>query len=375
MPGIKLEKNATRYFHSYRDDDAFHAEIIMNTRDAMVFGEIKSLPQSKEEIEIVLKEFVDIFTKKYGAKSVLTISLALHDKIPGDILKPGKCDARYISAEDTKAAIKTIREKQHVIIQLEKFKTGEYKFLTKEDLQLRTAEINEFKIKYASFIDETKIKRGQYSKTAEDEKLNNPYVEHYAIEHNGKIIACVMHVMHGDYTYDADFIVHPDYRSKDANHPNGVGQALSVKVYEDMKVKWPNIKGSWLIAGGYGTLDVGAHLYDHVFPTEYLKEKPQLQKQLGFFLMFGGPGQEFFMAANRDPQTSFVLNEEHDVNAALEILKQSKEPALAAKQPEPPQQIPQSEKVVGISIFTNLDKSPKETRIQQEQKTLGFGNN
>lgn len=358
-PAVKLEEtSSTQYFRIYNDDQGFRAEIIMNLRDAMTFGDIQSLPESEERIEASVKQFVDIFTKQYGGKAVITVAEELLGKLPESLLKPGEFDGRYITTGAAEISLQRVCEKKHVANQLEKFKTNEFKFLTREDLKTRTAELSEFKIKYASFIDETKIKRGQYSKKAEDEKLNNPYVEHYAIEHNGSLIACVMHVMHGNgrYTYDADFIVHPDYRSNDVANPQGVGQALCVKAAEHMKNTYPHITGTWLIAGGYGKLGVGNHLYAEIFPTESLKENLSMQKKLGFFLMFGSPGLEFLAAANRDPKTSLVINEEKDVALALSILEQSKEPELAAKQPVS-LELP---KVVPMSMFTPQDKSPKE---------------
>jgi hypothetical protein len=369
MSSIQLDvRTATNYYRLYEDKKNFAAEIIMNARDAMVFAQIRELPDDQTAAVTLLKEFLYILATNYGAKATLNISPGLLQKLPEGALQSTRGVGRYIAAAETQAAIQAVRNKKHVAAQLEKFATGEYKLLTKDELKTRSAELSEFKIKYSSFVSVEKIENGQYSAKAEQDKLNNPFVEHYAIEHDGKIIACVMHVMHGDKTYDADFVVHPDYRSKDIhpkdlkeeekNYPRGLSQALSVQVYDHMSEKYKHLTGSWLIAGGYGGKGVGAHLYDEVFPTKTLQGDAALQHAVGIFLVFDNPGPEFLLAGNRDFATKRVNDDEKEyVQAALNILAQSTEPDLAAKQPQAVVVKPKEE-IVPVSMFTHSANKP-----------------
>jgi len=377
MSGVQLqEATKTRYYHFYEDDKGFQAEIIMNVRDAMVFAQIKKLPDSQTEAVASINEFISILEKDYGAKSTINISPEFLKKLPEGTLKSTKGVGRYIASDEIKKAITYVRNKKHVADQLAMFSTGEYKFLTKEDLKLRHAELSEFKIKYASFVSKEKIENGQYSEKAEEEKLSNPFVEHNAIEHNRKIIGCIMHVIHGDRIYDSDFIVHPNYRSKDIhpkdlkegkNYPHGLLQALCVKVYDHILDKYNHITGLWLIAGGYGGKSVGAYLYDEVFPTKTLQSDTVLQNTVGIFLLFANPGRELLLAGNRDLKNLRVNDTELKyVEVALNILAQSTEPDLAAKQPQAV--FKQKEEVVPISVFTNLNKLP--TVLPEQEKVV-----
>jgi|GEM_PF-6715526 hypothetical protein len=384
MSGIRLnEATKTSYYHSYGSENGFEAEIVLNARDAMVFAQIKQLPDSTSIAVASLNEFTLMLAKEYGAKSTLHMSPELLKRLPEGTLKSTKGIGRYISVETASHAIDIVRSKQHVAAQLNRFATGEYKFLGKDDLRSRAAELSEFKIRYSSFANKSKIEYGQYSEKAEEEKLNNPFVEHYAVEHQGKIIACVMHVLHGNKTYDADFVVHPDYRSRninpehlqqeEKNYPHGLAQALCVLVHDHTLEKHPHLTGLWFIAGGYGAKDVGGHLYDDIFPTKILQNDPELQNTVGMFLMFDDPGKELLLAGNRDPKTRLVnADESKYVEAALGILAQSQEPDLAASQPQATVET-KKEQVVPISVFTNPDKTPTATPIAAQEQQYQTG--
>ncbi|HEX4045219.1 MAG TPA: hypothetical protein VHZ76_06090, partial [Gammaproteobacteria bacterium] len=159
MSDLQFKEEIPDYLHIYQNDAGFTAKVMMNARDGMVFGEIASLPDSSSEALSVLKTFVEIFKQEYGAKAVLTIAPSLLARLPQDLLTPyivplpTDCNPRYISREATETAIAEVQKKPHVAAQLEKFKTGEYKLLTKEALKEKVADLSEFKIKNASFVD------------------------------------------------------------------------------------------------------------------------------------------------------------------------------------------------------------------------------
>lgn len=237
--------------------------------------------------------------------------------------------------------------------------------MSKEDLKGREAELSELKIKYSSFANEQKINFGQYSVKAEEEKLNNPFVEEYALQHNGKLIGCLMHVNYEDLTYDADFVIHPDYR----NH--GLAQAFTVKAYDDLLENHKELTGAWFIAGGYGGKDVGAHLYDEVFPSQVIQGNTELQNKIGLFLMFGNPGPELLEAGNRGSDLLVKDDEKEYRDEALRLLKESSEQDLGAKF------IPENKKkeeVVPISMFnTQTSVAPAPALQQSMELNKRFG--
>ena len=292
MP-IELEKNtATSYFRIYKNPQGFSAVIKFNRRDRMVFGQILSLPVSLPEKESSLKEFVSIFDTQYGGKAILTIAPELSLLLEPILLKPSASQftARYITINDITDAITYIStSKTHVRTQLAKFASNEYQFLTKDQLKECPDTLFKFKIENASFITPEKIEQELYSATAEAEKLDNPFVEHYAIQSAGKIIACVMVALHGGYGYISDYIV------ASALHNQGIGQTLLLKAFEKVHERCPN--GIWIIAGGDGTKANGEHLYKDVFPTQDLNEA---QEKLGFYFRFNAPGAELINISDKN---------------------------------------------------------------------------
>ncbi|MBX3709305.1 MAG: hypothetical protein KF702_06060 [Gammaproteobacteria bacterium] len=99
---------------------------------------------------------------------------------------------------------------------------------------------------------------------------------------------------------------------------------------------------------------MGAHLYDVVFPTKPLNDNSPLQNEAGIFFLFGAPGSELLLAANRDLTTKRVNEDEKDIlTFAAAILATSTEPDLAAKQPQPENR----QTISPVSIFTSPNKT------------------
>jgi hypothetical protein len=364
-------KSLKRQDHSssYEFMNGLSAKIIMNPRDAMVFVEVNKLPEKEENINSDLAEFYAFVTKEVGGKIIFTLSPSLLDQFPDErkdlirniidgIFKPVEAPLRYISKDAMHAAFLNGTSKQHVNTQLEKFTTSEYRLIFSNELLTRVAELSEFKIKHASFVDDIKIKRGQYSEIAELEKIKNPFVRHLAVtNNNGEIIACSMYVLYANMAYVADFIVHNNLRTANPTTPTGFGKALAIKTYEDMMRVQPTTAGITFVGGGHGSLGIGARLFgEEGFKsiTLNVKENASAPRDLGIYTCFTGAGLELLKAANRnpnitDPKEISALDDKSMIEIALTQWKESKQPNLTATQPLPQTPTPAQPTLTGVT--------------------------
>jgi len=338
------------FHHFYKNEDAsFSADIRMNPRDAMVFAHITALPDTEEERREALLQFTKLLESDYQGKCAIRVAPHLIALLPPELLEPGKHDVIYLSMENVAKVTEEMKDKPRVSSRLQECAKGEFLFLDKADLFTRTKALAELKIIHSSFVDTIKITNGLYSEKAENEKLNNPFVEHYAIEHQGRLIASLMNVIHGDLVYSSDFIIHSDYRKK------GWVQALIVQSFQHLSERHPEVTGVWVIPGAYGTLGVGRHLCHSIFPAISLKEHPEMQKELGLIIRFGAPGCELLKASNRDFSTQKSLDEDKYIEDALKCLALSHEFPRAA--PPPPvlptrlSPLPEMPSVLPFSVF------------------------
>lgn len=121
MPGIQLQQETkTKYYRDYFNERGFSAKVYMNSRDAMPFPCITSLPDSESDAIEDIKEFTQIVNEKYGAKSSLYINPNLLKRLPPNTISSGKGAGRYISKADATKAVDVVREKQNVAEQLKK---------------------------------------------------------------------------------------------------------------------------------------------------------------------------------------------------------------------------------------------------------------
>jgi hypothetical protein len=385
MPGLLLAPSSKpQYFNRYFSTTGFEGVVILNPRDGMIFAEIKQLSDANDSIiESELVSFRDMVQKKYGGKTITVITKDLLNSVPEerrknvqDILNrvfvPGKGVIKYVSKEKMGPAYENACNKKHVKAQLHKFESKEYRLLSPEEVEQRYAELAEFKIKHATFVDETKVKTGQYSDFAEIEKIKNPYVRHVVIEHQGKIIACGMWVIHGNMAYGADYIVHTDYQTTDASQPKGLAQALGIKMYEDLIAAYPNIEGVTFIGGGMGNWAVGEKLFGaNGFNSISIdiKDNPNGQREAGIYACFVGPGPKLLKAGNRDPGVTDIenvissLDERKYIEKALNQVEESSRRHLAASQPVPQ---PVLDNLIPSSIYrSSITPAPQLTTVAQ----------
>lgn len=370
MPGLLLAPSSKpQYFNRYFSTTGFEGIVILNPRDAMIFAELKHLSDATDSvIESELISFRDMIQKKYGGKTITIIPAGLLNNFPDErrksiqdilnrIFVPGKGILKYISKENMAPAYENGCSKKHVKAQLLKFESGEYRLLSPEEIEQRYADLAEFKIKHATFVNETKIRTGQYSDFAETEKINNPYVRHVVIEHQGKIIACGMWVIHGSMAYGADYIVHTDYQTKDPSQPQGLGQVLGLKMYEDLIAAHPDIEGVTFIGGAMGNLAVGEKLFGaNGFKSVSIdiKDNPSAQREVGVYAYFAGAGLNLLKAGNRDRDVTDIDNEISSldkleyIEKALEQVQDSPRRHLAAPQPAPQ---PVLDKAIPSSLY------------------------
>lgn len=373
-----------KYFNEYFSKSGFVGNIILNPRDAMVFGEILDLSwnESDEVIKEELQAFHDLMDKEYGGKGITIISPELFKKTPehrremvqkivSEVYRPGNGILKLITPEAAQAAYESNSAKPYVKKHLERFLSGEFRVLEKHELLERVAELSEFK-NLSGLVNESKVNNGQYNEIAELDKLNNPFNRHIVIvDNNNKIIACGMWTLHANMGYGADFAIDPDYQSKDAENPSGFSRALAIKMYEDLIKANSKFRGVTFIGGVMGNLSyVNENLYGkngfNSFPLndDNKSKEEDKQSQYGIYLNFVGPGPILMKHMNRTAKTENGISS----NDPLEYIEKAREQvkrsafagALAASQPLP--QVPQ-QKVIGISSFKPVDGTKKEDVI------------
>lgn len=115
---------------------------------------------------------------------------------------------------------------------------------------------------------------------------------------DGEIVATVMATLHTDMVYIADFIVSEKLSGHKADDPQGgLGQAILYKMFEIVKVEFPEIKSAWYIAGGDGANPAGRKISEN-FNAKQLDS--DAQKEAGLILLFNPPGE--ILIAARQPQ-------------------------------------------------------------------------
>lgn len=338
----------SNYQHLWTDTVGNKAWVVLNPRDSMVFCQVQQLSADDSEALSFLTQLKQtIQAEQYGGKTVLSFADAIADRqaslAPNANLMPGKFNARFSSRQAMDQAMQVIGSKAKVQAWLQRLEQGELESLAPEQVEPR--QLAEFKIRYSSFASKEKIICGQYTIQAEQDKLSNPFVHHIVLRQQQQIIACLMLTSHGDgnYVYASDYIVHPDYRSQ------GLAQALALHAYQLLAAKMPQAKGLWYVAGGYGALGVGSHLYSQVLPSQMLNptacEQDLLdQAKLGFYIHFAAPKPLLLAAANRQTQAmaaaeldgkvvNLAKDGADDIAQALQWLTASNEPDLAAKLP------------------------------------------
>ncbi len=278
--------------------DTFKAVIRMNPRDAMVFCQINI---SKEEsIPNTLRDFGTFFYENYGGKSLIQVNQEDYDTFinAGFSETPVNADTARLMKFSNFMTIAS--NKQSVSYNLDKFKSQQYIMLSSpENYSDKYEALFQFKCQNATFVTQEKIEKGIYSAEAEEDKIKNEFVRYFTIVENNKIIATLMVVMHGNMAYVSDYIVRKDKRG------NGLGQAIIVKAFEQLKVD-----KLWFIAGVQNR--VTNHLYDEVFQSSIIDSK--LQKEYGLFVKFGPPGPILLSAAGRekkhdhDPEVTITGN-------------------------------------------------------------------
>lgn len=309
-----IKISVSKYLDLFYDEEklGFQAEIRMNPRDAMVFVYITALPEVN-----MIKDFIEYVLKHYGGKCSIQVAANLLPLVPNIISPKNDADIRFIDRNKLTITIDKLRIKDKVMTNLDNFATKHYLFLAKQDLLTRAKQLSAFKIYHAPFVNAEKINNGQYSEYAEIEKLNNPNVEQFAIEQQGKIIASVMYYIHNNMIYASDFIIHSKYRNK------GLAQTLIVKSYDEINSNHHQLSGAWFIAGGDSTSSISRHLYNELLSSLSLANRKQ--NKLGLYICFRSPGPALLEAANRELDAKGSFDEERYIEDALMILDQSQQ--------------------------------------------------